>query len=65
MSKKKLASAKVASIRHKDKRKNIPTEELRNVVADEEQSWLWRHYSARYSPRQGRHCSYTVTVDHL
>ncbi|MCX7428719.1 MAG: hypothetical protein NTW96_24215 [Planctomycetia bacterium] len=30
------ASTKVETIRHKDKRKNIPTEELRDFVADEE-----------------------------
>jgi len=36
MSKKKAAPAKVESIRHKDKRANIPTEELRDFVADEE-----------------------------
>ncbi len=29
-------SVAVDSIRHKDKRKNIPTEELRDFVADEE-----------------------------
>jgi adenine-specific DNA-methyltransferase len=33
---KKNASNKVESIRHKDKRKNIPTEELRDFVAAEE-----------------------------
>jgi adenine-specific DNA-methyltransferase len=36
MPKKKSAPTKVESIRHKDKRKNIPTEELRDFVADEE-----------------------------
>src|ERR1700736_2817500 len=36
MAKKKPASTKVESIRHKDKRKNIPTEELRDFVADDE-----------------------------
>ena len=36
MSKKNPALAKVESIRHKDKRANIPTEELRDFVADEE-----------------------------
>src|SRR5437773_10361180 len=36
MAKKKPAPTKVASIRHKDKRKNIPTEELRDFVAKEE-----------------------------
>ena len=36
MAKKKITSTKVESIRHKDKRKNIPTEELRDFVADEE-----------------------------
>ena len=33
---KKPAQTKVESIRHKDKRANIPTEELRDFVADEE-----------------------------
>ncbi|MCU0613456.1 MAG: site-specific DNA-methyltransferase [Desulfobacterales bacterium] len=33
---KKNGNAKVESIRHKDKRKNIPTKELRDFVADEE-----------------------------
>ena len=36
MPKKKPNSKKVESIRHKDKRANIPTEELRDFVADEE-----------------------------
>ncbi len=36
MHKKKPNSKKVESIRHKDKRANIPTEELRDFVADEE-----------------------------
>jgi len=36
MVKKDNARTKVESIRHKDKRKNIPTEELRDFVADEE-----------------------------
>jgi adenine-specific DNA-methyltransferase len=36
MAKKKGTPTKVESIRHKDKRKNIPTEELRDFVADEE-----------------------------
>lgn len=36
MAKKKTAKKKVETIRHKDKRKNIPTEELRDFVADEE-----------------------------
>ena len=36
MAKKKTDSAKVESIRHKDKRANIPTEELRDFVADDE-----------------------------
>src|SRR5687768_7778117 len=42
MAKKKTAKAsrqtKVESIRHKDTRKNIPTEELRDFVAEDEQS---------------------------
>jgi adenine-specific DNA-methyltransferase len=33
---KKNASNKVESIRHKDKRKNIPAEELRDFVAEDE-----------------------------
>jgi adenine-specific DNA-methyltransferase len=33
---KKNSTTKVESIRHKDKRKNIPTKELRDFVADEE-----------------------------
>src|SRR5579864_6168053 len=33
---KKNTRTKVESIRHKDKRSNIPTEELRDFVADEE-----------------------------
>ena len=36
MAKKNNTRTKVASIRHKDKRANIPTEELRDFVADEE-----------------------------
>jgi adenine-specific DNA-methyltransferase len=36
MAKKKPAPTKVESIRHKDKRKNIPTEELRDFVAQDE-----------------------------
>ncbi|MCX6558334.1 MAG: site-specific DNA-methyltransferase [Candidatus Aminicenantes bacterium] len=36
MAKKKIVSTKVSSIRHKDKRKNIPTEELRDFVAEDE-----------------------------
>jgi adenine-specific DNA-methyltransferase len=38
MAKKKPTATKVESIRHKDKRANIPTEELRDFVADEELS---------------------------
>ena len=38
MAKKKTARKKVETLRHKDKRKNIPTEELRDFVADEELS---------------------------
>ena len=36
MAKKKNTRTKVESIRHMDKRANIPTEELRDFVADEE-----------------------------
>ena len=36
MAKKNTTPTKVESIRHKDKRANIPTEELRDFVADEE-----------------------------
>ena len=37
MARKKTPSeTKVESIRHKDKRKNIPTEELRDFIADDE-----------------------------
>jgi adenine-specific DNA-methyltransferase len=36
MAKKKPTATPVESIRHKDKRKNIPTEELRDFVADDE-----------------------------
>ena len=36
MAKKKNTPTNVESIRHKDKRKNIPTEELRDFVAAEE-----------------------------
>src|ERR1039457_1908956 len=36
MAKKNNTRTKVESIRHKDKRANIPTEELRDFVADEE-----------------------------
>src|SRR6267154_890044 len=35
MAKKKPDATKVESIRHKDKRKNIPTEELRDFVAQD------------------------------
>src|SRR5437660_8939844 len=38
MAKKKPALTKVASIRHNDKRKNIPTEELRDFVAEDERA---------------------------
>jgi adenine-specific DNA-methyltransferase len=38
MAKKNNTGTKVESIRHKDKRANIPTEELRDFVADEELS---------------------------
>jgi adenine-specific DNA-methyltransferase len=38
MAKNKPAPTKVESIRHKDKRKNIPTEELRDFVRDDEHS---------------------------
>lgn len=34
----KTKSIKIESIRHKDKRTNIPTEELRDFVADDEQA---------------------------
>jgi hypothetical protein len=34
--KKTQSETKVESIRHKDKRKNIPTEELRDFIADDE-----------------------------
>jgi len=30
------ASARIAAVRHKDKRKNIPTEELRGFVAGDD-----------------------------
>jgi hypothetical protein len=36
VAKKNTGQTKVESIRHKDKRANIPTEELRDFVADEE-----------------------------
>src|ERR1039457_2206218 len=36
MAKKNVGETKIESIRHKDKRANIPTEELRDFVADEE-----------------------------
>ena len=36
MAKKKSSPTKVDSLRHKDKRKNIPTEELRDFVAEDE-----------------------------
>lgn len=36
MAKKNITPTKVESIRHKDKRYNIPTEELRDFVADAE-----------------------------
>lgn len=38
MAKKKTARKKVETLRHKDKRKNIPTKELRDFVVDEELS---------------------------
>jgi adenine-specific DNA-methyltransferase len=38
MAKKKNPSTKVESIRHKDTRKNIPTEELRDFVAEDERT---------------------------
>src|SRR5216683_4749194 len=36
MARNKKTTTQVESIRHKDKRKNIPTEELRDFVADDE-----------------------------
>jgi adenine-specific DNA-methyltransferase len=36
MAKKTAEPKKVESLKHKDKRANIPTEELRDFVADEE-----------------------------
>ena len=36
MAKKNTTPTKVESIRHKDKRANIPTEELRDFVAEDE-----------------------------
>jgi adenine-specific DNA-methyltransferase len=36
--KKTLNETKVESIRHNDKRTNIPTEELRDFIADDEQA---------------------------
>jgi adenine-specific DNA-methyltransferase len=36
--KKTPAETQVESIRHKDKRTNIPTEELRDFIADDEQA---------------------------
>jgi hypothetical protein len=36
--KKTPSETKVESIRHKDKRTNIPTEELRDFIADDEQA---------------------------
>ncbi len=44
MAKKPPAPTKVASLRHKDKRKNIPTEELRDFVADDEHAPRTRLY---------------------
>ena len=41
---KKQSPTKVESIRHKDKRANIPTEELRDFVADEELAPKTMHY---------------------
>ncbi len=38
MAKKKTATTSVDAVRHKDQRKNIPTEELRDFVADDEQN---------------------------
>ena len=35
---KKVDPARIDAVRHKDKRKNIPTEELRDFVADDEQN---------------------------
>jgi hypothetical protein len=45
MAKKKTTATPVESILHKDKRKNIPTEELREFVADEEQRPKTVHYA--------------------
>ncbi|MFH0937859.1 MAG: site-specific DNA-methyltransferase [Planctomycetota bacterium] len=41
----KKSIASIESIRHKDKRKNIPTEELRDFVADEERAPKTMRYS--------------------
>src|SRR5216683_5945092 len=38
MARNKKTTTQVESIRHKDKRKNIPTEELRDFVADDERA---------------------------
>jgi adenine-specific DNA-methyltransferase len=35
----RVGSIPVDSFRHKDKRKNIPTEELRDFVAEEEENY--------------------------
>ena len=45
MAKKSNTRTKVESIRHKDKRANIPTEELRDFVADEELAPKTMRYS--------------------
>ena len=47
----KTAQTDVESIRHKDKRTNIPTEELRDFVADEEKSPEDHALPARPVPR--------------
>jgi hypothetical protein len=41
-------TTRVESIRHKDKRANIPTEELRDFMADEEHAPEWMLYPRGY-----------------
>jgi hypothetical protein len=53
-----MAKTRVESIHHKDKRTNIPTEELRDFVADEELTPRTSTVGRRTSPRKS---TFTIT----
>ncbi len=55
-------STPVQPIKHKDKRANIPTEELRDIVADEEATPKTMLLSADHSKRRSSPESVTTPV---